>query len=152
MFREAGYPDAHRGWQARAGTDDPDIVGVTGYWIECRCRDYISIPDAICKAMHDRSKQGADKYRWIAVIGKRTHRAGKRDPLPVRFVAMPVAEAHEFVDAVAKSPNGPPTLPVSFDVRSSGGLDYAVFALDVWFAGVALLQAAPQSATPPNGS
>lgn len=134
LFRSVGYPEARRGWQARSGTDDPDIVGVPGYWIECRCRDYINIPAALRKALTDRKATDASKRGWIAVVAKRTHRISKNDPVPGKFVAMLLPEARDFVDATVKAMR-----PVSFFTRSSEGMEYAVFDLHEWLAGVAAL-------------
>lgn len=144
LFRKAGYPDAHRGWQSRAGCDDPDIVGVSGYWIECRCRDYVNVPASLRKALADRQKAAASKYGWVAVVGKRTHRAGESDPLPTKFVAMTGDEARGWTDTVAKAMEGSSMAPVSFLSRShrrgTTAMEYAVFPLDAWFAGVATIR------------
>jgi hypothetical protein len=36
MFREIYGEEVRRGWQARAGSDAPDIEGVPGWWLECK--------------------------------------------------------------------------------------------------------------------
>jgi len=44
IFRIAGVADdPHRGWQARDGSDAPDVVGLDGWWPECKHRDRINI-------------------------------------------------------------------------------------------------------------
>lgn len=37
LFKEAGFPAAKRGArQSRSGSEDPDVIGVPGWWIECK--------------------------------------------------------------------------------------------------------------------
>ena len=35
-LREHGYTDAHRGQQYHGGADSPDVIGLTGFHIECK--------------------------------------------------------------------------------------------------------------------
>lgn len=35
ILRVHGFDDVRRGWQSREGCDDPDVIGVPGWWIEC---------------------------------------------------------------------------------------------------------------------
>ena len=34
ILRAAGFDGVRRGWQSRAGSDDPDVIGLPGFWIE----------------------------------------------------------------------------------------------------------------------
>ena len=34
ILRAAGFDAVRRGWQSRAGSDDPDVIGLPGFWIE----------------------------------------------------------------------------------------------------------------------
>ena len=36
LWKQAGWPDARRGYQARDGADAPDGAGGAPYWIECK--------------------------------------------------------------------------------------------------------------------
>ena len=36
LWKQAGWPDARRGYQARDGADAPDVAGCAPYWIECK--------------------------------------------------------------------------------------------------------------------
>ena len=35
-MREIFKGDIRRGWQSREGDDEPDVVGVPNFWIECK--------------------------------------------------------------------------------------------------------------------
>ena len=83
------FPEAHRGWQARAGSDAPDVVKCGPFWPECKSskrnvspiaaldqateamgQDHLGLcyPVAICKV--DRSRPTATMYLddWLELV------------------------------------------------------------------------------------
>ena len=44
--------DVRRGWQARMGSDAPDVV-FPGLWVECKHRHVVNIPGALAQAQKD---------------------------------------------------------------------------------------------------
>lgn len=36
-YKAAGCPDARRGYQAFKGEIEPDVAGIPGWWISCKC-------------------------------------------------------------------------------------------------------------------
>jgi len=60
-FREVYGDQVKRGWQARQGSDAPDVEGVPGYWIEAKHHHKVSIRAAwqqVAAAQEDAKRKG----------------------------------------------------------------------------------------------
>lgn len=49
MFPELA-DNIRRGWQVREGDDDPDVVGIPGYWFEVKCGKSVHMSNALEQA------------------------------------------------------------------------------------------------------
>jgi len=58
----------HRGWQARLGCDDPDVVGVPRQWVEAKHHQRVNIAAAMRQAVEEASKR--DPTLWPVVYSK----------------------------------------------------------------------------------
>jgi hypothetical protein len=60
-FREVYGDQVRRGWQARQGSDAPDVEGVPGYWIEAKAHRKVNIRAAwkqVVAAQIDAKRKG----------------------------------------------------------------------------------------------
>ena len=89
-FRAAGFPNARRGLgQARGGAEAADVVGIPGYWIECKhgARPSVKpvdalrqaegnangeVPVAICKVNHEPATATLALADFITLLAKGT--------------------------------------------------------------------------------
>ena len=63
-----------RGWQARAGGDDPDIVDVPNFWIEAKHHKVVNIGAAIRQVLTAKKKNDP---RWPLIVSK----SDRQEPL-----------------------------------------------------------------------
>ena len=68
--------DAHRGWQARDGADAPDVVGLSGWWIEVKSGKRLSPKAALEQA--DEARKPDDVP--VAVL-----RSDRERPMAIMF-------------------------------------------------------------------
>lgn len=84
-FRSIFGDDVRRGWQSRAGSDDPDIVGVPKFWVEAKHHKVVNIAEAIRQVLKAQKKHtplrqaltGLPANRWPLVVSK----SNRADPL-----------------------------------------------------------------------
>jgi hypothetical protein len=68
-----------RGWQARLGSDDPDVKNVPRQWVECKHDNGISVHAAMVQAITEMGKSRASPDTWPVVYFKRD----RTEPLAV---------------------------------------------------------------------
>lgn len=56
--------DCHRGWQARDGSDAPDVVGLPGWWVEVKAGKMLGPKAALLQA----EKAACGKDKSLAVL------------------------------------------------------------------------------------
>lgn len=52
-LREHGYTDARRGQQYHGGADSPDVIGLTGFHIECKRTERFDLYGALKQSKRD---------------------------------------------------------------------------------------------------
>jgi Holliday junction resolvase len=74
FLRDEGFDGAKRGQQHAGGVDSPDVVGVPGWHIECKCTAQIRLRDWMAQAERDsKGKPWAILYKlprgpWVTII------------------------------------------------------------------------------------
>lgn len=73
-LREIFGEDVRRGWQARSGGDDPDIVDVPNFWVEAKHHKVVNIGAAIRQVLIAKKKKDD---RWPLIVSK----SDRQEPL-----------------------------------------------------------------------